>query len=463
MNALTALIVDDDARFRESLSLLVAREGFEVVEASSYKEALERLDDGCPDVVLVDLVLPDGQGLDLVRDPRLADICEFIVITGNASVESAVQALRDGAIDYLTKPLDRARLKTILANVSRTRRLKREVQTLREELRELGRFGPLVGRSKSMQAVYDLIERVAPTHATVLLTGESGTGKELAAETIHRLSRRSDGPFLAVNCGAISQSLIESELFGHEKGSFTGADRSRQGYFELARGGTLFLDEITEMPADFQVKLLRVLETSTMMRVGGSETLTVDCRIVAASNRDPVKAIQEGTLREDLYYRLSVFPITLPPLRQRGDDIELLADHFIALHNEREKAEKEWSAEARRRLMGYGWPGNVRELKNVVERAAILADKVIGPELVPEPGSAIPVTTNSGEGPMLQIRIGSALDHAERRIILATLNELGGDKKKAAEVLGISLKTLYNRLNLYEAAGRSAEETESPI
>jgi transcriptional regulator with PAS, ATPase and Fis domain len=310
-----------------------------------------------------------------------------------------------------------------------------------------------------MQQVYDLLERVAPTGAGVLLTGESGTGKELAAETIHRLSRRSDGPFVAVNCGAISQTLIESELFGHEKGSFTGADRSRQGYFELAQGGTLFLDEITEMSPDFQVKLLRVLETSTLMRVGGAETIPVDVRVIAATNRDPGRAVQEGALREDLYYRLNVFPVTLPPLRERGEDIGLLADHFLELHNEREKTQKHWGPESHGRLGRYAWPGNVRELKNVVERAAILADAVIGADLLPEPGAT--TRGSSGDGAVLQVRLGSSLEDAERRLILATLHDLEGDKKRAAEVLGISLKTLYNRLNLYEAAGRTVEGVET--
>jgi len=462
MARLTALVVEDDKDSRESLAALVEREDFDVLQSSSYQDALKRLIAGCPDVALIDLVLPDGDGLALMREERITNACDFVVITGNASVDSAVQALREGATDYLTKPIDRARLKTILANVSRTRRLRQQVESLREELREMGRFGPLVGRSQAMQPVYDLLSRVAPTRASVLLTGESGTGKELAAETIHRLSRRSDGAFLAVNCGAITQTLIDSELFGHEKGSFTGADRSRQGYFEHAQGGSLFLDEITEMPLESQVKLLRVLETSKLMRVGGSEALDVDVRVIAATNRDPLQAIHDGKLREDLYYRLNVFPIALPPLRERGEDVEMLAEHFLELHNAREKTRKKLAPDARARLHAYGWPGNVRELKNAIERSAILADETINAELLPEPGSPAPSSTGGATGSMLQIRVGSSLEDIERRLILATLHELSGDKKRAADILGISLKTLYNRLNLYEAAGQVSAGVESP-
>ena len=455
MARLTALVVEDDDGFRDSLAALVAREDFDVVQAASRAEALAALAEHPPDVAFIDLVLPDGDGMALLHDESASAHCEFVVITGNASVESAVSALREGASDYLTKPIDRPRLKTILAGVARTHRLKQEVESLREELREMGRFGPLVGRSPAMQPVYDLLSRVGPTRATVLLTGESGTGKELAAETIHRLSRRSEAPFFAVNCGAITQTLIDSELFGHEKGSFTGADKSRQGYFENAEGGTLFLDEFTEMPLESQVKLLRVLETGKLMRVGGSAALDVDVRVIAATNRDPQQAIADGKLREDLFYRLNVFPIALPPLRERGEDIELLARHFLDQLNTREKTHKRLSPEADARLRAYAWPGNVRELKNAVERAAILADEAIGAELLPEPGTApVPNAATSASGPMLQVRVGSSLEELERRMILATLNELGGDKRRTAEVLGISLKTLYNRLNQYGAAER---------
>ena len=454
MNRFSALVVDDEAVFRGSLGMLVAREGYDVREAANLHEARRCLAEAKADVVLVDLGLPDGNGIELLRDEQIAAHCDFIVVTGNATVESAVQALREGALDYLTKPLDRSRLKSILAGVRRTRRFKAELEGLRGELRQLGRFGPLVGRSPVMQQIYDLIGRVAPTQASVLLAGESGTGKELAAETIHLLSRRSDGPFLAVNCGAIAKTLVESELFGHEKGSFTGAESSRRGYFEEAHGGTLFLDEISDMSPELQGGLLRVLETGQVLRVGASDSLPVDVRVIAATNRDPAKAVRDGFLRQDLYYRLNVFPILLPPLRARVGDIELLADHFLDAVNAREGTEKRWSPEARAMLKAYSWPGNVRELKNAVERAAILADSSIGPELFPSAG-ALESATSPAPGPVLHVRAGSRLDDVERWLILATLEQLKGDKKGTAQTLGIGLKTLYTRLKVYQASGHA--------
>jgi len=457
----SALVVDDDQDFRESLGVLVGREGYDVREAADLRGARERLAESYADVVLVDHSLPDGDGIELLHDELLAANCEFVVITGNASVESAVRALRVGALDYLTKPVDRSRLKSILAGVTRTRQFKAEVRNLRGELRQLGRFGRLVGRSPAVQQVYDLMARVAPTQAGVLLTGESGTGKELAAETIHLLSRRREGPFLAVNCGAIASTLIESELFGHEKGSFTGADNSRRGYFEEANAGTLFLDEVTEMSSELQAKLLRVLETDTVLRVGASQVVPVDVRVIAATNRDPARAVQEKVLRGDLYYRLNVFPISLPPLRERGEDLELLADYFLDRVNAREGTRKTFLPAARAALRTYPWPGNVRELKNAVERAAILADTTIGPELLPSRGPGEPTTTPAAGGPLLHVRVGSSLEDAERRLILATLEEFKGDKRRTAEILGISLKTLYSRLNLFQAYGR-ADDPDLP-
>jgi DNA-binding NtrC family response regulator len=448
MSDLTVLIVEDDADFRESVAALLRRDGLEVCEAGTVAGARAEIEESAPDVVLLDLTLPDGDGLALLADEALAGP-EFVVTTGNATTDSAIAALREGALDFLTKPLDRSRLRAVLANVARTRGLKGEVSALRDELRDLGRFGSMVGRSKAMQQVYDLAARVAPTESTVFVVGESGTGKELVAETVHALSRRKDRPFFALNCGAMTPSLIESELFGHEKGSFTGADRRRRGFFEQADGGTLFLDEITEMPVELQVKLLRVLETDSITRVGAASPTPVDVRIVTASNRDPQEAVAEGILREDLLYRLNVFPIHLPPLRERGDDVELLARHFLDAVNEREGTSKRLGDAAVARLRGLAWPGNVRELKNAVERAAILADSVIGPELLPEADSERRAEAGDAQ---LQVRVGSSIADVERRLILATLEELEGDKKRAAEVLGISLKTLYNRLNVYAAA-----------
>ena len=437
---------------------MVSREGYETTEAGTLAEARAALAAGALDVVLVDLGLPDGSGIELLREEAGPRRVEFVVITGNASVDSAVEALREGALDYLVKPTDRARLRSVLAHVARTRELRKEVSDLRGELRELGRFGPMVGRSPAMQAVYDLIARVAPTQATVFVTGESGTGKELVAETIHRLSRRRDEPFVALNCGAISPNLIESELFGHERGSFTGADRRRRGYFEEATGGTLFLDEISEMPVELQVKLLRTLETGVVTRVGSTETVPVDVRVIAASNRDLAKAVEEGALREDLLYRLNVFPIHLPALRERGDDVELLAEHFLAGVNEREETSKRFSDAALHRLAQITWPGNVRQLKNVVERAAILADAVIDPSVLPV---AEPAQSPTTEEATLQVRVGSSIAEMERRLILATLDQLQGDKKRAAELLGISLKTLYTRLSVYAASARERDESSA--
>ena len=296
MSGLSALLVDDDALFRDSLGSLVAAEGFDVRVAGSLAEARERMREATPDLVLLDLGLPDGEGTELLRESRPRATTEFVIITGNASIESAVQAIRDGALDYLTKPTEPERLRAILAGVVRTLGFKLELNRLSRELRELGRFGRLVGRSAAMQQVFDLIARVAPTQATVLLTGASGTGKELAAETVHLMSTRRSHPFFAINCGAIAKTLIESELFGHERGSFTGADSRHRGYFEQAHRGTLFLDEVTEMPLEAQSKLLRVLESGTLMRVGGSETVQADVRVVAATNADPQQAVAQGTL-----------------------------------------------------------------------------------------------------------------------------------------------------------------------
>ncbi len=445
-----ALVVDDDPNSLSALAELVENEGFATVTAGTLADARARLASTPPDVVLVDLMLPDGGGLDILPDLDPTHRAEVILITGNATVDSAVAALRIGVLDYLTKPVDVRRLKTVLGNVSRTLALKEEIGTLREELRQLGRFGRLIGNSTAMQRVYDLVVKVAPTDATVLLVGHSGTGKEVVAATIHELGRRRKQPFHPLNCGAVPPNLMESELFGHERGSFTGAQQLHRGYFERASGGTLFLDEITEMPMDLQVKLLRVLETGTIMRVGGDSMIDVDVRVIAASNRSPETAVKEGKFREDLLYRLNVFPITLPPLRERNGDIDLLADHFLALMNRDEGTGKRFSAAARRRMAAYAWPGNVRELKNLIQRAYILSDDTIEMDALPTSVVAAPAAS-AEPGTPDGIRVGMSLSDIERFFILATLEQYGGDKRKAAEVLGISLKTMYNRLNNYAA------------
>lgn len=324
----------------------------------------------------------------------------------------------------------------------------------------LSRFGRLIGRSESMQRLYNQALRVAPTSATVFLVGESGTGKELTAELIHGLSDRSTRPFVPLNCGALSPGLIESELFGHERGSFTGADRRRPGLFEVADGGTLFLDEITEMPLDLQVKLLRVLESGQVRRVGGERAIDVDVRVIAATNRDPERAASEGSLREDLLYRLLVFPIELPPLRERREDIVLIARHYLDLFNRQDDLRKELTDGAIEALQTHAWPGNVRELRNALERAFILSDGEITAHGFPlQPIGARDQKDEDDIG----VRVGMPTAEAERRLILATLDRFQGDKKRAASTLGISLKTLYNRLSVYRASeGRASAGNGAP-
>ncbi|MGH8309947.1 MAG: sigma-54-dependent transcriptional regulator, partial [Steroidobacteraceae bacterium] len=416
-----------------------------------------------PDVLLTDLRLPDGEGIELVRELEKPDATEVIVVTGHATVDSAVAALRVGASDYLVKPADLERVQAVLRHAKKTSALQHEIGELREELRKLGRFGRILGSSPSMQQLYDQLGRVAPTTATAMLIGESGTGKELAAHTVHELSRRRDAPFMPLNCGAVAPQLIESELFGHERGSFTGADRQHKGFFERANGGSIFLDEITEMPMELQVKLLRVLETGTFMRVGGTQQISSDVRVIAATNREPDGAVKDGKLREDLFHRLNVFPIRLPPLRERGTDIEQLAQFFLDDLNKIEGTTKTFSRDALVRLYQHNWPGNVRELKNFVQRAYIMADEVI------EADSAVTESApRTDDGTTITIRVGTPLEEVERRVTMATLAYCGHVKRKAAEILGVSLKTLYNRLEVYggreaaDAAAHSAQNGANP-
>ena len=451
---LTVLIVEDDATSREALRTWLERQGCDCREASNLAAARDELSKRGCDLVLVDLELPDGGGLELVGELRDVPDTDVIIVSGKATVETAIEALRLGARDFLPKPAELPRLQSIVQNMVRATTLRREVRKLRGELKRLGRFGDMVGVSAPMQHVYEGLERVAPTDETVLVTGETGTGKELVAGTLHRLSRRSEKPFVALNCGAVSPTLIESELFGHERGSFTGADRQRKGVFEQADGGTLFLDEITEMSAEMQVKLLRVLETFRLTRVGGTTELSVDVRIVAATNRDPHQAVRDGALRQDLLYRLLVFPIQLPPLRERGEDVTLLAEAFLKDISAADGVERRFTPAARDRLTAYGWPGNVRELRNVVRRAAILAaGPVIDVRDLPLEGTAPAAVNGSANG--AQLEPGMTVAQAERLLIEATLAHAQGDKRRAAEMLGISLKTLYTRLKVYEAS-RSA-------
>ncbi len=443
-----ALAVDDDPNFLSALAELIEGQGFTTNTACNLRDARAQVSHRTPDVALIDLYLPDGSGIDLLKDLEPGASTEVVLMTGHADVESAVQALRLGASDYLTKPLDIGRLKSILANVASVPSTPMLTAPQEEEAQEGGdRLGLLLGASPSMQSVYEMIIRVAPTDASVFLVGESGTGKDLAAQTLHMLSRRAKAPFLPLNCGAISPTLIESELFGHERGSFTGAARRHQGYFERAHMGTLFLDEITEMPIELQVKLLRVLETGTLSRIGGDQLVGVDVRVIAATNRDPHKAVADGKLREDLLYRLQVFPLQMPPLRERNEDIQLLADYFLGQLNERQGTAKRFTEDALERLLSHSWPGNVRELKNVMHRAFIMADQEITPRSLPRE-----VGGDSGFQRSLNFQVGSSIEDVEKRLIMATLEAYGGNKRKTADVLGVSLKTLYNRLNMYRLA-----------
>ena len=420
------LVVDDDTDTLEWLAEFARGEGFTVSKATSLRNARIQLTQNRPDVLFTDLQLPDGSGLDLVEDLESPEATEIVVMTGHASVDTAVEALRRGAADYMVKPVDVARLQAVLKRVPAPHELTAEIGELRQELKGLGRFGHMIGSSPVMHKLYDQVGRVGPTSATVLLIGESGTGKELVAQTIHDLSRRKKRPFLPLNCGAVSPNLIESELFGHEKGSFTGAAKQHVGFFERAHGGTLFLDEITEMPLELQVKLLRVLETGAFMRVGSNTPVAIDVRVVAATNRDPLKAVADGKLREDLYHRLNVFPIVLPPLRERGSDIEILARYFLDQFNRQEGTRKTFSPGAVAELYSHGWPGNVRELANAAEREAL--------------GLATPATAAAGHS------LADQLEAFEAQCLRAALARHGGEIKAVMDELQLPRRTLNEKM-----------------
>jgi DNA-binding NtrC family response regulator len=454
------LIVDDDRATSAGMADVVEEWGYEPELADTMKAGWSAVSKQVPDVAIVDLKLPDGTGLDLLHriKENYPDV-SVIILTGHATVDSAVKALKVGAEDYVTKPVDLPRLQVILKTIEDKQLMKQEILELRRQLQKMGALGHLVGKSRAMQKLFEEIEMVANTDANVFIVGESGSGKEVVANTIHSLSRRRAKPFVAFNCGAISPTLIESEIFGHEKGAFTNAIKRREGYFELAKGGTVFLDEITEMPIELQVKLLRVLEESKFRRVGGNEEITIDARIIAASNRDPMKAIGDGKLREDLYYRLNVFPIDVPPLRDRLDDIPLFAHFFLQKLNETEEKKVETiDMEFVEALQGYDWPGNVRELRNVINRAFIMArtsaltveclpDKLLGGRRIRGKGS-------------VTIPLGQPMDEVERIVIEETLLMNAGDRRKTAEILGISYKTLYNKTKKYKSAGDVDEDDE---
>ena len=448
-NSVNILVVDDDAGFRQLLATILSGEGYHVDAEANVTGARRACGQNAYDVVLSDLRLPDGDGLDVQKwfldhSPGTA----FALLTGFGTVATAVEAMKRGAVDYLEKPL---------RNPDELRRLVRRALAMRGASQPVSKpeegpiqlpahngFGcmTLLARDSRMLRVLDLVRKVAPTPATVLLIGESGTGKEVLARCVHSNSRRASGPFVALNCAALAPSLIESELFGHERGSFTGAVNRHEGVFERAHGGTLFLDEIAELDSSLQSKLLRVLQERTFERVGGAKPVEVDVRVIAATNRDVQQMVREGTFRTDLYYRLSTFPVEIPPLRERPSDIEALALHFLERASRRmEKPALRLGPEARGAILSYAWPGNVRELENAIERAAILADDDVRPEHL--------IFLESANGTVVGGEAGLNMKDVERRAIEEALRKHGGNRTRAARELGISLRTLQYRLKDY--------------
>jgi DNA-binding NtrC family response regulator len=441
------LIVEDDAAQRVGLQQLLRSWGYTVDAAMNGREALDKIAVQRPTIVLSDLVMPTMDGLDLLRslkqqpDPDVT----VVLMTAQGTVETAVEAIKQGAYDYVSKPVDPQRLKILLDQIIERHGMSREMRVLRHQLREHGTFGRMIGASVEMRKIYQVIEQAAPTSASVLVTGESGTGKEIVAQTIHQLSPRAPHPFVPVNCAAIPDTLLESELFGHERGAFTGAIARRAGCFELANRGTLFLDEIAEMTPTTQAKLLRVLQERTFRPLGGQREQSVDIRVIAATNAEPTEAVRQGKLREDLYYRLNVFAIRLPPLRERKDDIALLTEAFIREFNARNNRSVAGVSErVMQMFQRHDWPGNVRELRNVIERATIVArGSLIDVQDLPPLASGTAPAVPAGIG----LAAGTTVDEAERKLIELTLEHTGGNKTRAADLLGISLKTLHNKLN----------------
>jgi DNA-binding NtrC family response regulator len=451
------LVVEDDAAQRVGLQQLLKSWGYSVDVASDGREALAKVASLRPNIVLSDLVMPHMGGLELLRALQAepdGDVT-IVLMTAQGTVETAVEAIKEGAWDYLAKPIDPQRLKIVLDKIADRNDQRRELLALRRQLQERGTFGRMIGASLEMRKIYQVIEQAAPTSASVLVSGESGTGKELVAQTVHQLSPRSGHPFVPLNCAAIPDTLLESELFGHEKGAFTGAIARRQGCFELANRGTLFLDEISEMTPTTQAKLLRVLQERTFRPLGGIREQSVDIRVIAATNVEPHEAVRTGKLREDLFYRLNVFNIRLPPLRDRKDDIPLLAQAFIKEFNTRNSRSVAGLTDTAMQVIErYDWPGNVRELRNVMERSTIVAGGALI-DLAELPPLANP-TAASRSIAAGGLTPGTTVDQAERQLIEVTLQHTGGNKTRAAEMLGISLKTLHNKLNRMKEEGAGA-------
>ena len=446
------LIVDDEVNARTALAELLRDEGFEVETAADGFKALGKLEAFAPHIVVTDLKMPGMDGIELVKKIRAAeDPVGVVVMTAFGEVSSAVDAMRAGAADYLTKPLDFDVLLVVLDRVLEHQKLSRETRQLRQRVRDRVAPGNIIGSSPPMQRVFEVIDQVAPSKASVLITGESGTGKELVANAIHQRSPRANGPFIKLHCAALAESLLETELFGHERGAFTGAVARKDGRFTLADGGTLFLDEIGEISAAVQVKLLRFLQEHEFERVGGTQTLHVDVRIIAATNRNLLEEIAKGRFREDLYYRLNVVSLEMPPLRERRSDIPALVKFFIDRYAaENGKTIEGCTPATLEVLMNYGWPGNVRELENAIERAVVLAT---GPQIEPKhlPPNVKPMAMPTG----MPVIPGATMEEIERYAILETLKATAGSTSRAAEMLGISTRTIQYRMHQYNAAPRS--------
>jgi DNA-binding NtrC family response regulator len=439
----TVLVVDDEASVRESLVRVLDREGHRVFQAASAEDALNVLQTESVHLMLSDLKMPTMSGLDLLREvKRRAPETEVVLITGHGTIETAVEAMKEGASDFLTKPFKRAEIIRALTKALEKRQLVLENRRLREELASAGMHEPFVGKSTAVVDILRLVERVAPLTSTVLITGESGTGKEIVARMLHAQSDRRQARFIAVNCGAIAENIIESELFGHVKGSFTGAIRDKDGLFKTADGGTLFLDEISTVPMNLQVKLLRAIEEKEIRPVGATRPIAIDVRIVAASNRDLAKEVEGGYFREDLYYRLNVVGINIPPLRERREDIPLLAEHFVRKFSvELKKNVRTIDRKTLELFMAYHWKGNVRELENAIERAVIVCDgDIILPQHLSQNFASLAQNDAATE------ELKHAVTEFERAHILKTLEAVGYDKKAAAKFLGTSLSSLYRKL-----------------
>jgi DNA-binding NtrC family response regulator len=454
------LIVEDEENERTGLAELLSSWGYRAETARDGMEGWEKVTSWSPAIVVTDMKMPRMGGLELLE--KLAGDSQtvaVIVVTAQGTIDNAVQAMRMGAYDYITKPIDTNRLRTILQNASALLGTRVELEVTRRKLRDAGSLGSLVGPSKKMQEIFRLIEMVAPSTASVLITGASGTGKELVARTVHELSPRRTKPFIPINCAAIPETLIESEIFGHEKGAFTGALERRTGCFELAEGGTLLLDEIGEMPVATQAKLLRVLEDRKLRRLGSKVETTVDVRVLAATNKVPEEAVARGELRNDLYYRLNVFNIHMPPLREHREDVPDLVQSLLAEMSAKHGRKVATVSEAVLNIFhNYSWPGNVRELRNTLERAVIVCDSSVVETKHLPPGFGQTAVRPSVEDPDgVRLGVGTTVEEAEKLLILKTLEATMNNKTRAAEILGISLKTLHNKLKEYGSGSATAE------